>query len=73
MHTCSSNGGYSYITTRVTLSLSLPVNSEYVVDAQVTLKKKALLNALFDESDSAGVIEVVGDSPPGNMMVNMNR
>ena len=42
---------------------------------QVTLEKKALLDALFDESGTVGAVGVVGGPAPGKLgkMVSMNR
>ncbi len=42
----------------------VPVHPQYVVDAQVTLEKKELLDAIFDESGTVGAIEAVGDLAP---------
>ena len=40
---------------------------------QVTLEKKALLDALFDESGTVGAIDVVGDPAHGKLkIVRMN-
>ena len=37
-------------------------NPEYALDAQFTLEKKALLDAVFDESDTE--VDAVGGPPP---------
>ena len=50
-----------------------PINPEYGVDAQVTLEKKALLDAVFDESGTVGAIDVVGrPTPVGTLYVRMS-
>ena len=36
---------------------------------QLMLGKKELLDALFDESDTVGAIDVVGEPSPGNQTV----
>ena len=35
------------------------------MDKQVTLEGKALLDAVFDESDTVGAVDVVGGPAPG--------
>ena len=50
-------------------SVSLtPVNVETsCLCTQLTLGKKELLDALFDESETVGAIDVVGGPSPGNV------
>ena len=52
-----------------------PVYAQHLVDKQVTLEGKALLDAVFDESGAVGAIDVVGGPAPGKpgRMVHMNR
>ena len=46
------------------------VNPEYLVDTQVTLERKELLDPIFDESDT-GHFEVVGGDSPGKCIVRI--
>ena len=42
-----------------------------LVDRQLTLDKKQLLDGLFDESGAVRAIEVVGDPVPGDQIVRV--
>ena len=49
-----------------------PVNFETsCLCTQLTLDKKELLDALFDESDTVGAIDVAGEPSPENVAVRV--
>ena len=51
--------------------LVLLMYTSNILLTQVTLEKKALLDALFDESDTKRALDVVGGPAPGTMMVSL--